>query len=323
MSDQSPAPAGSRRPIIRSPPFNALDRALEKYWLKLSAVERLTTGCAGRRAGVVRRRALSLVQRHSNHDHQVGKETSAVSIFRKPSNFANGNTRDRKAGWSPASMAGAVFIRTNIRLDHGADDSFNGKRLNARNDVVVKFRRLDLGSPIRYSVWLADYERLQRPNPRSTRTSTGSMVPPERPPSWAEGILGPQRAVLLAGTRNILYIIESRGVPTARFWLTTWRQAATRSQQAHVRRRRPGHPDGMRADIDGNLWCGWGMAIPNSTASWCSRRWRHDRPHRTARTLRQPLLRRLKRNRCSWPRAIDLRAVCEHARRVGGITRHR
>ncbi len=24
----------------------------------------------------------------------------------------------------------------------------------------------------------------------------------------------------------------------------------------------PGTPDGMRADIDGNLWCGWGMGDP-------------------------------------------------------------
>ena len=24
----------------------------------------------------------------------------------------------------------------------------------------------------------------------------------------------------------------------------------------------PGTPDGMRCDIDGNLWCGWGMGDP-------------------------------------------------------------
>ena len=24
----------------------------------------------------------------------------------------------------------------------------------------------------------------------------------------------------------------------------------------------PGTPDGMRCDIDGNLWCGWGMGNP-------------------------------------------------------------
>ena len=25
----------------------------------------------------------------------------------------------------------------------------------------------------------------------------------------------------------------------------------------------PGTPDGMRCDIDGNLWCGWGMGDPD------------------------------------------------------------
>ena len=34
----------------------------------------------------------------------------------------------------------------------------------------------------------------------------------------------------------------------------------------------PGAPDGMRCDIDGNLWCGWGLGPPSSTASWCLRR---------------------------------------------------
>jgi gluconolactonase len=24
----------------------------------------------------------------------------------------------------------------------------------------------------------------------------------------------------------------------------------------------PGTPDGMRCDVDGNLWCGWGMGAP-------------------------------------------------------------
>ena len=27
-----------------------------------------------------------------------------------------------------------------------------------------------------------------------------------------------------------------------------------------------GSPDGFRVDVDGNLWCGWGMGTPSSTA---------------------------------------------------------
>ena len=26
-----------------------------------------------------------------------------------------------------------------------------------------------------------------------------------------------------------------------------------------------GTPDGFRVDVDGNLWCGWGMAMPSRT----------------------------------------------------------
>ena len=31
-----------------------------------------------------------------------------------------------------------------------------------------------------------------------------------------------------------------------------------------------GTPDGFRCDVDGNLWCGWGMGTTSRTASRCS-----------------------------------------------------
>jgi hypothetical protein len=42
------------------------------------------------------------------------EETGAVSVFRKPSNFANGNTRDRQGRLSPASMAAAASPAPNM-----------------------------------------------------------------------------------------------------------------------------------------------------------------------------------------------------------------
>jgi sugar lactone lactonase YvrE len=49
-------------------------------------------------------------------------------------------------------------------------------------------------------------------------------------------------------------------------------------------------PDGMRCDVDGNLWVGWGMGDESSTASRSSTPTAADRPHR-APALRELMLR--------------------------------
>ncbi|WP_188823046.1 SMP-30/gluconolactonase/LRE family protein [Brucella endophytica] len=62
-----------------------------------------------------------------------------VSIFRQPSNFANGNTRDREGRLVTCEHGGRRVTRT----EHDGTitvlaDSFQGKKLNAPNDVVVR-----------------------------------------------------------------------------------------------------------------------------------------------------------------------------------------
>ncbi len=78
-----------------------------------------------------------------------------------------------------------------------------------------------------------------------------------------------------------------------------------------------GTPDGLRVDVDGNLWVGWGMgeAGLDGVANLQSRR-QADRPHRPARTLREPLLRRPTSQPTLHVRQhVDVLAVREHAGR--------
>jgi len=61
-----------------------------------------------------------------------------VSIFRQPSNFANGNTRDREGRLVSCEHGGRRVTRT--ELDGSITvlaDSYQGKKLNAPNDVIV------------------------------------------------------------------------------------------------------------------------------------------------------------------------------------------
>jgi len=53
---------------------------------------------------MVRRRALRAVERHSNNRIlRWDEESGRTTVFRKPSSYSNGNTRDRQGRSSPAS----------------------------------------------------------------------------------------------------------------------------------------------------------------------------------------------------------------------------
>src|SRR5215467_2066272 len=125
MSDaNSHSPGWRPATFYPDPAIHALDPRFEKYWLKLSAVERLATG--------------------------LRWAEGAVSIYRKPSNFANGNTRDRQGRLITCEHGGRRVVRT--EYDGSITvliDSFDGKRLNSPNDVIVKSDG---------SIWFTDRE---------------------------------------------------------------------------------------------------------------------------------------------------------------------
>jgi gluconolactonase len=140
-------------------------------------------------------------------------------------------------------------------------DSFDGKRLNSPNDVVVKSDG---------SIWftdpvfgiLTDYEGYKASSEIDANvyridgaTGTASVV--------AEGVLGPN-GLCFSPDEAILYVVESRGVPNRKilaYDVTAGGQKLTNKRV--LIDAGPGTPDGMRCDTDGNLWCGWGMGSPD------------------------------------------------------------
>ena len=98
MSDQSLRAGWQPATYYPDPAIHALDPRFEKYWLKLSAVERLTTGMRWAEGPVWfgDGRYLLCSDIPNNRILKWEEETGAVSIYRKPSNFANGHTRDRQ-----------------------------------------------------------------------------------------------------------------------------------------------------------------------------------------------------------------------------------
>ncbi len=123
------------------PAVQVLDPSFAKYRLPLAAVERLATGLRWAEGPVWfgDARHLLVSDIPNNRIVKWDEVTGLLSDFRRPSNFANGNMRDREGRLVTCEHGGRRVTRT----EHDGQitvliDQFEGKRLNSPNDVVVK-----------------------------------------------------------------------------------------------------------------------------------------------------------------------------------------
>ena len=242
--------------ITLDPRFEALKPPMN------AAVEQLYTGCRWSEGPVWfgDQRCLLWSDIPNNRILRWDEETGAVTVFRKPSNNANGNTRDRLGRLVTCEHGSRQVTRTEhdgtITVLCNRFDGVDGKQLNSPNDVVVKsdgsiwFTDPAFGILSNYEGNKAEPElpmNVYRIDSRTGRTTT-----------VAEGIAGPN-GLCFSPDETLMYIVESRARPrTIRVYdvvdgtkLTNGRQFGDCGE---------GTPDGFRCDVDGNLWCGWGMS---------------------------------------------------------------
>lgn len=122
------------------PAVVTLDPRFEKCRQDNAAVERLWTGARWAEGPVWfgDGRFLLFSDIPNNRILRWTEETGAVSVFRSPSNFANGQTRDRQGRLISCEHDARRVTRT--ELDGTITvliDRFQGKPLNSPNDVVV------------------------------------------------------------------------------------------------------------------------------------------------------------------------------------------
>src|SRR3974390_2426249 len=207
MSDRPVRPGWQPATQYPDPAIHALDPRFEKYWLKLSAVERLTTGLRWAEGSVWVGDGRHLLCSDIPNQRIIKweEETGAVSVYRKPSNFANGNTRDRQGRLITCEHGGGRVFRT--EYDGSITvliDSFDGKRLNSPNDVVVKsdgsiwFTDPVFGLLGNYEGYVAESEIEPNVYRIDGRTGKATIV--------AEGVLGPNGFCFLAGEKIILLV---------------------------------------------------------------------------------------------------------------------
>ena len=242
------------------PAITALDKRFENYWIKLAAVERLGTGFRWAEGPVWfgDQRCLLWSDIPNNRIMRWDDETGAISEFRKPSNFANGNTRDRQGRLVTCEHGGRRVTRT--EYDGSITvimDRFENKRLNSPNDVVVAadgaiwFTDPSFGILGNYEGYRSQPEIGQNVYRVDGETGVAAIV--------ASDVLGPN-GLCFSPDGRLLYIVESRGVPTRKILAYDVVDGGRRIENKRILiDAGPGTPDGMRCDVDGNLWCGWGM----------------------------------------------------------------
>src|SRR6516225_6258916 len=230
--------------IVRYPDPNIkiLDPRFAPLVLGNAAVERIATGCRFNEGPVWFGDLRCLLWSDIPNDRIMKweEETGAVSLFRKPSHYANGNTRDRQGRLITCEMDAQRLTRTEHdgRITVLAD-TFDGKKLTGPNDVVVKSDG---------SIWFSDNGAGIRGN------YLGHKATPELPyrvyrldPATCQltiavGDMKRPNGLAFSPDEKQLYVIDN-GTKTA--------------NRREFNSAEPGGSDGTRVDVQGNSWCAW------------------------------------------------------------------
>jgi gluconolactonase len=248
---------------VPDPAVKILDPSFEKYKVPLASVERLSQGYSWAEGPVYFGDARCLLWSDipNNRIMRWDEETGATSTYRKPSNYANGNTRDRHGRLVTAEHGRRV---TRTEYDGRITvlmERFDGKRLNSPNDIVVKsddsiwFTDMDAGINGNWNGEAAESELPQSVYRIDGRTGHATVV--------TSGEVKRPNGLAFSPDETKLYIVESGTVPRAIYvYDVTGDGSKLANGKKLIVTEKDGTPDGFRVDVDGNLWCGWGMGTP-------------------------------------------------------------
>ncbi|PKU26465.1 SMP-30/gluconolactonase/LRE family protein [Telmatospirillum siberiense] len=242
------------------PAVEILDPSFAKYRLYSSTVEQVATGMRWAEGPVYfpDKGYLLCSDIPNNRIMKYDEKDGSFTVFRSPSNYANGNTRDRQGRL--VTCEHSVTRRITRTEKNGKitvlADKFEGKRLNAPNDIVVKSDD---------TIWFTD------PTFGINGNWEGYKAKPEQETTnvYRIGTDGKLTAVItdlvnpnglaFSPDEKKLYVIEWKGTPNRSIWsFDVNDDGSVGGKTKLIDAADQGALDGFRVDKDGNLWCGWG-----------------------------------------------------------------
>ena len=257
--------SGTRYP---DPRIESLDRRFRG--IGNAAIERIATGYRWAEGPVYVRDGGYLLWSDipNNRMMRWSEDDGHVSVFRSPSNYSNGNTRDREGRLITCEHD----TRRVTRTEHDGSitvliDRFEGKRLNAPNDAVVTADGAVWFTDPGYGI-LGNYEghqdtlelppQVYRLDPRNGRATL------------AAGGFGRPNGIALAPDEKKLYVIDT-GVPNVGSNVRVFDIAGERltNDKVFIPNFGTSVTDGVRTDMDGNVWCSVGWGDPKEDGVRC------------------------------------------------------
>lgn len=237
-----------------------LDPSFGKYRIYSSTVEQVGTGMRWAEGPVYfpAGRYLLVSDIPNNRIMKYDETNGAFSVFRDNANYANGNARDRQGRLITCEHS---VTRRITRTEYNGKitvlaDNYEGKRLNAPNDIVVKSDD---------SIWFTDplfgingeWEG-SRAKPEQATTNVFRISTDGKLKAVITDIFNPN-GLAFSPDEKKLYVVEWKGTPNRSIWSYDIAADGSASNKTKlIDANGPGSLDGFRVDTDGNLWCGWG-----------------------------------------------------------------
>ncbi|EPY5321937.1 SMP-30/gluconolactonase/LRE family protein [Klebsiella variicola] len=239
------------------PRIVAVDDSFRRYMLASAKVERIASGFRWAE-GPVRfgdMRMLLWSDIPNNAIMRWDEISGETSVFRYPANYSNGHARDRQGRLISCEHDTRRITRT--EYDGSVTvlaDSYQGKRLNSPNDIVVKSDG---------TIWFTDppfgisgfYEG-HKATPELPQ-NVYCLEPESRKLSVVLGDIKGPNGLCFSPDEKTLYVVESRATPN-RLILAWDVEGNTLKNKRVYLDCGNGTADGIACDADGNLWCGWG-----------------------------------------------------------------
>ena len=187
-----------------------------------------------------------------------------VSVFREPSNFVNGNTRDRQGRLISCEHGGRRVVRTEIDGSLTVlADRYQGKRLNSPNDVVVRSDGSVWFTDPTYGI-KSDYEGFKAEPEQATR-NVYRLDPETGELDAVVTDFGQPNGLAFSPDESRLYVADSASshdINAPRhirvFDVVDGKRLANSRVFCSLDN---GLPDGFRVDIHGNVWTSAGDGV--------------------------------------------------------------